>query len=94
MNTIASGHQDGGVRFWDMISGERTHLIPKFHSLHVTGMSFHPRDGNTLLSGSKDSSLKLLDYRSLEEVQVGGLLNPKLSKAMLTRLVLGLYLVV
>ena len=62
--------QDGGVRIWDMSTGEKTSLMPKVHSLHVTGLQYHPRDGNTLLTSSKDSSIKLLDCRSFEEIRI------------------------
>jgi autophagy-related protein 16 len=67
---MATGHQDGGVRVWDVSTGEKINFMPKVHSLHVLCIQYHPRDGHIMLASSRDSSsIKLIDCRTYEEIK-------------------------
>jgi WD40 repeat protein len=70
LNYLASGHQDGGVRFWDVATAAKISLVPKAHTQHVHSLQWHPRSDRTLLVSSKEQPLKLIDTRTYEEVQV------------------------
>jgi autophagy-related protein 16 len=62
--TAVSGHLDGGIRFWDLRSGERTADLPGMHEAAVTSVQFHPGDNTQVLTNSMDNSLKLIDVRT------------------------------
>ena len=70
--TLASGHQDGSVRLWEISSGKNIHQLPKLHSSHTTCVQFSPGSifggsggsANYLLTASRDNSLILLDTRT------------------------------
>ena len=60
---IATGHLDGNVRIW---SSKQQSLLCKFNSLHteaVTSLCINPNTC-TVISVSKDHSIKMIDYRS------------------------------
>jgi WD40 repeat protein len=54
---VASGGQDRLIRLWDVSTG-RELVRWEGHEAAVTSLTFHP-DGNTLVSGSEDGTLKL-----------------------------------
>jgi autophagy-related protein 16 len=62
--TAMSGHLDGGLRFWDLMSGERTLDLPGIHEAAVTSVRFHPLDNMLVLTNAMDSSLKVIDIRN------------------------------
>ena len=62
--TIVSGHMDGGVRFWDARTGDRTADIAELHTDSVTSVQFNPRDQRVVVTNGKDSCLKLVDLRT------------------------------
>jgi WD40 repeat protein len=70
LNYLASGHQDGGVRFWDVATAAKVSLVPKAHPQHVHSLQWHPRSDRTILVSSKEHPLKIIDTRTYEEVQV------------------------
>lgn len=72
-NTLSSGHQDGGIRFWDRATCQRTHYIARVHTSNISSLEYGSSYGpsfNMLLSGSRDNSLCLVDVRSCETVRV------------------------
>ena len=62
--TVVSAHLDGGVRFWDIRTGERTADIPRIHEGAVTSVQFHPTDSSKILTNGMDSCMKLVDIRT------------------------------
>jgi len=62
--TAVSGHMDGGLRFWDVRTGERTGDLDNLHEGGVTCVKFHPINATQILTNGKDSSLKLVDMRT------------------------------
>lgn len=67
--TVVSGHMDGGMRFWDVRSGDRTADIPSVSEGGVTSVHFNPADNTKLLTNGRDSTLKLVDVRTCTTVQ-------------------------
>lgn len=70
LNYLASGHQDGGVRIWDVSTAAKVSLVPKVHPQHIHSLQWHPRSDKTILVSSKENPLKVIDTRTYEEVQV------------------------
>lgn len=65
-NTLTSCHVDGGLRFWDLRSGERTAEIPNLHLSSSGGIStvqFNPMNSSQLFTHGKDSTIKIVDVR-------------------------------
>jgi autophagy-related protein 16 len=62
--TAVSGHMDGGIRFWDVRTGERTADIADLHDGGITSVQFHPTIGMQVLTNGKDSCLKVIDIRT------------------------------
>ena len=69
-NTVCSGHQDGGLRFWNMTTKDRIHFIPKVHTAIVTCVQFDPKLGRYLLSASRDNTISVIDTRTYETTVV------------------------
>ena len=69
-NTVCSGHQDGGLRLWNITTKDRIHFIPKVHTAIVTCVQFDPRHGKYLLSASRDDTISLIDTRTYESLLV------------------------
>jgi len=69
-NTVCSGHQDGGLRLWNILTKDRIHFIPKVHTAIVTCVQFDPKHGRYLLSASRDNSISLIDTRTYESILV------------------------
>jgi len=68
--TAASGHLDGGVRFWDIRTADRTADITELHNNGVTSVNFNPSNNAEVLTTGRDSIVKLIDVRkSGEELQ-------------------------
>mmetsp|Transcript_3308 Transcript_3308/g.7193 ORF Transcript_3308/g.7193 Transcript_3308/m.7193 type:complete len:599 (+) Transcript_3308:472-2268(+) len=67
--TAVSAHMDGGLRFWDVRSGERSAEIAGIHEGGVTSVQFSPTDNTKLLTNGRDSTLKLVDVRTCTTVQ-------------------------
>jgi len=61
--SAVSGHLDGGVRFWDVRSGDRTGDVTELHGGGVTSVNFNPSNNGEILTCGRDSSLKLVDVR-------------------------------
>ena len=69
-NTVASGHQDGGLRLWNMYTKDKIHSIPKLHSSHITCVLFDLRRNYQLLTASRDNTLSIIDTRTYEPLMV------------------------
>lgn len=69
-NTVASGHQDGGLRLWNMYTKDKIHSIPKLHASHITCVLFDSRRGYQLLTASRDNTLTIIDTRTYEPLMV------------------------
>ena len=67
--TAVSGHIDGGLRFWDIRTGDRTAEILGLHEGGVTSVQFHPIIENQVLTTGKDSSIKVVDIRTCTALQ-------------------------
>mmetsp|Transcript_10927 Transcript_10927/g.20412 ORF Transcript_10927/g.20412 Transcript_10927/m.20412 type:complete len:560 (+) Transcript_10927:151-1830(+) len=59
-----SGHLDGGIRFWDVRSGERTAEVSNLHSEIVTSVSFNPNNNVEVISMGRDNCIKVVDVRN------------------------------
>jgi WD40 repeat protein len=70
LSTIASGHQDGSLRFWDINTGNPIHQIPKHHNAHVTSVEYSPNSSFYIASYSRDNSVNIVDTRKYETMQV------------------------
>jgi autophagy-related protein 16 len=62
--TVVSGHLDGGLRFWDVRTGERTADISGIHEGGITSVQFDPTKSTQVLTNSVDNSLKIVDIRT------------------------------
>lgn len=58
-----SGHLDGGIRFWDLRSGERTAEVSSLHSDVITSVKFNPNNNLEVLSLGRDNCIKVVDMR-------------------------------
>ncbi len=58
-----SAHQDGGLRLWDLRSGNPTMIIRAFET-QATSVSYG--QGFTVLANSRDNALKVIDTRTYE----------------------------
>ena len=67
--TVASGHMDGGVKFWDLRSKERTAEYSNVHSGTVTSIHFNPRNNSEMITMGRDCTIKLVDVRTGQELQ-------------------------
>ena len=68
--TAVTGHLDGGVRFFDIRSSERTAEVTELHSGGVTSVNFNPNNNAEILTTGRDNTLKLVDVRkSGQELQ-------------------------
>eukprot|EP00934_Nitzschia_sp_Nitz4_P003827 Nitzschia sp. Nitz4//scaffold3_size479765//343825//348135//NITZ4_000144-RA/size479765-processed-gene-1.535-mRNA-1//-1//CDS//3329550890//3817//frame0 len=70
-----TAHLDGGIRFWDMRTGERTSDLSNLHEGAVTSVQFHPTDSTKVLTNGLDSCVKIVDTRTCTPMQV--LQNPE-----------------
>jgi autophagy-related protein 16 len=61
--TAVAGHLDGGVRFFDIRSSERTGEVSELHSGGVTSVNFNPNNNAEILTTGRDSTVKLVDVR-------------------------------
>lgn len=62
--SVATGHLDGGLRFWDVRSGERVLDIPNLHGGGTTSVHWNPKNSHEVLTNGRDSSLKIVDVRT------------------------------
>jgi autophagy-related protein 16 len=67
--TAVSGHMDGGLRFWDVRSGDRSAEMAGIHEGGVTSVQFNPADNTKLLTNGRDGTLKLNDVRTCTTIQ-------------------------
>ncbi len=68
--TAVAGYIDGGVRFFDLRSGERTAEVSELHTGGVTSVNFNPNNNAEILTTGRDSTVKLIDVRKTgEELQ-------------------------
>jgi len=69
--TAASGHVDGGLRFWDVREKKRTTAeIGCCHEGGVTSVQFNPSNSWEILTAGRDSTARLLDARTLKELHL------------------------
>jgi len=66
---IVSGHLDNQLRFWDLRNGDCVRELSDIHSGQITGTVLSP-DGRTVLTSSRDNTLKSIDIRTYEVLQV------------------------
>jgi WD40 repeat protein len=78
-NTVASGHQDGGLRMWSMHTKDKIHAIPKLHLSQITCTLFDPRRNYLILTASRDNTISLIDSRTYEQLQVSSVTRSKLT---------------
>ncbi|EGG15547.1 autophagy protein 16 [Cavenderia fasciculata] len=67
-STIVSGHVDHSIRFWDSNTGEPIHVLTGVHEGQVTSIS-QSLDPFTILTNSRDHTLKLIDVRTYETIR-------------------------
>jgi autophagy-related protein 16-1 len=69
-STVASGHQDGGLRIWNIQMATKIHYIPKLHTSHICSVQFDPKRANKILTASKDNTLSIIDTRTYEPLAI------------------------
>jgi len=62
--SAVSGHMDGGLRFWDLRTGDRTVDLSEIHSEAISSVQFSPASSTQVLTNGIDSCLKLVDVRT------------------------------
>lgn len=62
--TVVTAHLDGGVRLFNLQTGERLSDISGIHQGAVTSVQFHPKDASKILTNGMDSTLKIVDIRT------------------------------
>lgn len=62
--SIVSGHQDGGVRFWDLRSSGLRSEIKGLHHGGITSVHWNPSNPTLLLTNGMDSVCKVVDIRT------------------------------
>uniref|UniRef100_A0A7S4D6J4 Anaphase-promoting complex subunit 4 WD40 domain-containing protein n=2 Tax=Heterosigma akashiwo TaxID=2829 RepID=A0A7S4D6J4_HETAK len=65
---VLTGHQDGGLRFWDVRSGAKVNDIKSLHQSQITSVMYSPDNASTILTNSRDNTLKLVDARTYEVI--------------------------
>lgn len=61
----ATGHTDGGLRFWDLKSGDRMQNLSGMHEGGITSVQFHPTDKKAqVLTSGLDGCIKLVDIQT------------------------------
>ncbi|KAI7861127.1 WD40-repeat-containing domain protein [Circinella umbellata] len=60
--TLVSGHLDNNIRLWDTRTGNGIKELTGVHSGQITSVSISP-GGDTLLTNSRDNTLKMIDLR-------------------------------
>ena len=68
-SVAASGHRDGSVKFWSIRDHTLLHEVKNVHDDVVSSVNYMPYDGNTLITSSKDHTVKLVDIRMLKVLQ-------------------------
>ncbi|CAG8566702.1 3551_t:CDS:10 [Ambispora gerdemannii] len=67
-STLASGHLDNNLRFWDVRSGKDIKELTGIHLGQITSVAVSP-DGSKVMTNSRDNTIKLVDLRTYEVVQ-------------------------
>jgi WD40 repeat protein len=62
--TVVTAHLDGGVRLFNLQSGERLADVSHIHEGAVTSVQFHPKDSSKILTNGMDSCIKIVDIRT------------------------------
>ena len=66
---ICSIHLDSNIRLWDSRSSDKpTDVLENIHSKQITSVSLGP-DGKTVLTCSRDNTLKLIDLKMNETLK-------------------------
>lgn len=68
-STIASGHLDNNLRFWDARSGNCVKEVTGIHLGQITSVC-PSTDGSQILTNSRDNTLRILDMRTYETLSV------------------------
>lgn len=66
---VVSGHQDSGVRLWDVRAGAMTQEIKGIHRAAVTSVQVAPSGSGScrILTLSRDNTMKMIDGRTYSE---------------------------
>ncbi|OAD05957.1 hypothetical protein MUCCIDRAFT_34464, partial [Mucor lusitanicus CBS 277.49] len=67
--TVISGHLDNNIRLWDARTGVGIKELTGIHSGQITSVSITATDGTTLLTNSRDNTLKTIDVRMYDIVR-------------------------
>eukprot|EP00980_Cylindrotheca_fusiformis_P006697 scaffold1398_cov116-Cylindrotheca_fusiformis.AAC.14 len=62
--TVVTAHLDGGIRLFNLQSGDRLADISHIHEGAVTSVQFHPKDNSKVLTNGMDSFVKIVDIRT------------------------------
>lgn len=64
-----SGHRDGSLRFWSIRDNTLIHEVKGVHDDVVSSINYMPYDSNTVVTSSRDHTVKLVDVRMLKVVK-------------------------
>ena len=65
---VITGSEDGGVRWWDVASGNQLVGAFPLHKMPVRDLACSP-DGQTLASGGRDQTIQLWDVATGKEIR-------------------------
>ncbi|KAF9025606.1 hypothetical protein BGZ52_008923 [Haplosporangium bisporale] len=68
-STIASGHLDNNLRFWDARSGNCIKEVTGIHLGQITSVC-PSSDGTQILTNSRDNTLRIVDVRTYETLSM------------------------
>ena len=68
-DTLVSGHLDNNLRVWDSRSGIIVREVTGLHFGQITSVERNPCGGHTILTTSRDNTMKLVDVRTFAAIQ-------------------------
>lgn len=66
---VVTGSKDNKVKLWDPRLGKEVHTLQS-HNNTINQVRWNPVNGNWLLTGSRDSTIKIHDIRTMKEFNV------------------------
>jgi len=65
-SVVASGHRDGGIKFWSIKDGKLVQEIKDIHDGIVSSLTYMPNDGNQIVTSGRDHTVRIVDIRMMK----------------------------